>query len=50
MNKTIDNFREMASCIKKRLFKKNRDKLDNEKINNFIHSCRNNRKTISNND
>ena len=34
MNKTFENFREMASCIKKKLFKGNKEKIDKTKINN----------------
>ena len=48
MNKTIENFKEMASTIKKKLFKGgNNEKNDiNDDINitNTIHSCRNSKK------
>jgi hypothetical protein len=52
MNKTIENFRQMASRIKRKLFKGgNQDKNKNDEINNHtIHSNRNFNKTSCKNE
>ena len=52
MNKTIENFRQMASHIKRKLFKGgNQDKNKNDEINNHtIHSNRNFNKTSCKNE
>ena len=50
MNKTIDNFKTMASNIKKKLFKGENKETNNIIDEYTIHSCRNAKKKVKNNE